>query len=663
MLVEFGKAGYLEKARQKPDKVKQVLDKIKTDGLMPTVEAVLNKLDEPIPIGYINSGEIIEIGGDVEGFNIGDRVVSNGPHAEYVCVPKNYVAKIPDSVSYEEACFAIIGSIGLQGIRLAAPMLGENIVVFGLGLIGIITAEMLKANGCNVIGFDVDDAKINICRNKGIKAYNVRNENNPVKIVEGLTVGVGADAVIITASSSSNDIISQSAQMCRQRGRIILVGVVGLNIVRDDFYKKELTFQVASSFGPGKYDEKYESKGIDYPLPFVRWTANRNIKAVLESIETGKIEIKSLITETVDLNEYNQIYNNIKNSRSIASIIKYYDSPQKESIVKITEKEFVGKKGVMGIIGAGNFTKMTVMPIMKQLKADIKYISSAGGVTGTALAKKYGIANSITDINYILKDEEVDSVVITTRHNQHASMVIKGLSAGKNVFVEKPLALNKEELKEVIAYVESSQKNIMVGFNRRFSPFIKKTKELLGGSNNPINVIATMNAGHIPKEVWVHDLKVGGGRIIGEACHYIDLISFLTNSKIKKVSMSALGNSPEENTDNAVITLKYENGSLGVINYFSNGSKAYSKERIEVYSLDRTIVIDNFKKMKAWGFKGFSSMKGRQDKGHKEQFRAYIEFLQKGGKPLIPFGELVNTSLSSFAAIESLMTAKVVEVE
>ena len=653
MLVEFGKSNMISKARQQPDKVKQVLDKIKTEGLIPTLEAVFNKLGEPLPLGYCNVGKVIEVGEGVNEFKVGDRVASNGQHAEFVCIPKNLVAHIPDDVSDDEATFTVIGSIGLQGIRLLNPTIGETVVVIGMGLIGLLTAQLLVANGCKVIGIDIDDEKLKIAQKRGIIPFNPKN-GEVVKFVEEITNEVGCDGVIITASTKSDEVISQAAKMSRKRGRIILVGVIGLNISRAEFYEKELTFQVSCSYGPGRYDEKYEQKGIDYPLAFVRWTEKRNFETILHAISTKIIDVNSLITEIVELENYQSIYNAISNSKAIASILKYNEKtnliPSNNIIIK--DWNYQDNKGIIGVIGAGNFTKMTMLPALKGSNAKLKYIASQGGVSGTAIAKKYNFTNSTTNYKEILNDKDVDLVVITTRHDLHAKMAIEALNAGKHVFVEKPMALNNEELEDIIQAQQTSGKTVTIGFNRRFSPHIQKIKSLIGTS--PMNIIATMNAGYIPQNVWVQDLKIGGGRIIGEACHFIDLITYITGSKVKSVCMNAMGTNPEENTDNATLILKYENGSTGVINYFSNGSKAYSKERIEVFSQEKTLIMDNFRKTEGFGFKGFSKLSTRLDKGHKNQFHELINRINNGGEPLIPFEELINTTKTSFAAIESL---------
>lgn len=662
MLVEFGKANYLDKARQQPEKVKQVVDKVKTDGFKPTIDAVFNKLNQPLPLGYCNVGKVIGIGKGVTEFFIGDRVVSNGPHAEVVNVPKNLVAKIPEEVTDQEAAFTVISAIGLQGIRLCNPTLGETIVIMGLGLIGLITAQLLKANGCKVIGFDFDQQKIDLAKAQGITAINLSDGSDPVKLALNATDHIGVDGVIITASNKSNDIISQAANMSRKRGRVILVGVIGLNINRSDFYEKELTFQVSCSYGPGRYDDEYELKGNDYPLPYVRWTEKRNFEAVLHALQTNMLDVKPLISEEIPLEEVVSIYNNISDSKSIATLIKYSDRPSLSSKVELSSDSYADREGVLGVIGAGNFTSSTILPSLSKSNARVKYLASSGGLSSTTLAKRFGIAYSTSDYKTILSDTEVDTVLITTRHNSHASLAIEALKSKKHVFVEKPLALNIGELDGVIDAHKSSGCSLTVGFNRRFSPHTQAVKKALGNDPGAINITATMNAGFIPKEMWVHDLDIGGGRIIGEACHLIDLLVYLVQAKVKSVCMNSIGLNPDETTDNVSILLKFENGSNGVINYFSNGSKAYSKERVEIYSQERTAYIDNFRKTRFFGFKGVSDVKTRQDKGHIRQFKLYNDFIKKGGKPIIPFDEIVNVTKSSFVAIESLKRNSWIEV-
>ena len=703
MLVDFGKANFIDKARQQPDKVMQVLDKVKTDGIKPTYESVMNKLGQPLPLGYCNVGEVIAVGKGVTEFRIGDRVSSNGPHAEYVLVPVNLAAKVPDGVADDEAAFTVIGSIALQGIRLLNPLFGETVVVIGLGLIGLITAELLLSNGCRVIAFDMDAEKVGLAQQKGVTAINIGSGSDPVAVVQELTSQIGCDGVIITASNSSDEIMHQAAEMSRKRGRIILVGVVGLKLRRDDLYKKELSFQVSCSYGPGRYDEAYEQRGQDYPLAYVRWTEKRNFEAVLQAIARGQLDVKSLITERVKLADYLQIYGDMRKSGSIASILEYDTHKAPDSVVQIIHQSKVAAgKGVLGIIGAGNFTASTILPQLAKTPAKLQTIASSGGLSATTLARKFSITKATTDYHTILNDKDIDTVLITTRHNSHSSLVLEALRAGKHVFVEKPLALNSEELDAIIALYSSlspqpsalstspssalsslstadcrlpadnslhsalstqhSALLLTVGFNRRFAPLALKMKELLGDGQIPLNIVATMNAGFIPADFWVHDPEIGGGRIIGEACHFIDLCTWLAGSRVTAVCMNAMGTNPDEMTDNATIILKYENGSNAVINYFSNGSKAYAKERVEVFSQQRVLVMDNWRKLSGYGFKNFKTMTSAQDKGHANQFKLLVERIQKGGEPLIPFGDLVNTTRASFGAIDSLQQGAWVEI-
>ena len=664
MLVEFGKANLVDKARQQPDKVKQVLEKIKTDGLQPTLETVFNKLGQPLPLGYCNVGRVIAVGRGVTEFAVGDRVSSNGNHAEYVCVSQNLCAKVPENISDEEAAFTVIGSIGLQGIRNLNPQLGETIVVVGLGLIGLIAAQLLRANGCRVIGTDFDQQKVELAKKLGIDSINPGQGTDVVKYVLDATGNVGADGVLITAASKSDDIIHEACEMSRKRGRIVLVGVIGLNIRRDDMYKKELSFQVSCSYGAGRYDDDYENKGIDYPLPYVRWTEKRNFETILLAISNGGLDVKSLITEEVDLENFNEIYGDMRKRGSIASIIKYADTPIQSSTVPVAGKKLERGKGVFGIIGAGNYTGATVIPNLKKCHAHVKYVAArTNGLEAKTMAKKIDAEFATTNYMDILNDKEVDMVICTTRHDSHCKMIIDSLNAGKSIFVEKPLCLNQDELDSIIEAYKNAPEGVIInaGFNRRFSPFAVKMKQLLG--DGPKNIVATMNAGFIPKEIWVHDMLIGGGRIIGEGCHFIDLCSFLAGGKVTSVCVNALGEKPEENSDNMSILLRYDNGSNAVVNYFGNGSKAYPKERVEVFYQEKVLVLDNWRKLIGFGFNGFSKMSAKMDKGHAAEFALLNERTKNGGAPLIPFEELVNATKASFACITSLKENRWVSVD
>ena len=628
------------------------------------MSAVRNKLEQPIPLGYCNVGKVVEVGKDVTEFKVGDRVASNGPHAEFVSVPKNLVVKIPENVSDEEATFTVIGSIGLQGIRLAKPTFGETIVVVGLGLIGLISAQLLKANGCNVIGFDFDQNKVDLAKTFGIDAINPANSVKQVEYVLEKTLNVGCDAVIITASNKDNEIISQSANMCRKRGRIVLVGVIGLNIKRSDFYEKELSFQVSCSYGPGRYDSNYEDAGNDYPLPFVRWTEKRNFESVLNAISNKLINVNPLISEKIPINDFDKVYENIGNKRSIASILVYdinkkYDN--NKNLKVSSDKNYTSGKPLLGIIGAGNFTSSMILPKLKRTGVDIKSIASSKGLSGTILANKYSIENSTTDFKNIIDDNEINLVLITTQHGSHSNFVCEALKKNKCVFVEKPLSTTWEGLNNILSELEKSKAWLTVGFNRRFAPLAQELKKRI--SPAPMNIIANMNAGYIPPESWVHDVKSGGGRIIGEACHFIDLCTFLTGSLVTDVCINSMGLNPKTNTDNASILLKYENGSNAVINYFSNGSKMYSKERIEVYQQNSTLILDNWQKLTGYGVKGFKSKRSKQDKGHLNQFKSLLTAFEGSDGPPIPISEIFNTSKATLAAIDSLVDGKWISIK
>lgn len=653
MLVSFGQSNLLQKARAQPEKVKMVLDKVKTDGLMPTINAVRNKLDEPIPLGYCNVGVVEEVGNGVSGYRKGDRVISNGSHAEFVAVGEKLCAHIPDGVTDEQAAFTVISAIGLQGIRLVNPTFGETVVVTGLGLIGLLAGQLLMANGCRVIGLEPDPAKRKLARSFGIETT---ESSDPVLAVNEMTDGRGADAVLITASAKTDAIISQAAGMCRQRGRVVLVGVIGLNIDRGDFYKKEISFQVSCSYGPGRHDEDYEGRGKDYPIGFVRWTEQRNFQAILAALASGQLKVDGLISEIVPFDDMAQVYGNIANSDSITTLFRYPEDAEADRTIAVGDANYRAPEGKnWGIVGAGNFTKMTMLPVLDKVKAPLAYIASASGVSATGLAKKHGIAKSTTDFNEMLTDPAVGLVAITTRHNLHASMVRKALAAGKDVFVEKPLALSEGELQEILEAREASQKNITIGFNRRFSPHTEAVKKHLSPKMGK-NMVATMNAGFIPQEVWVHDMQIGGGRIIGEACHFIDLLVHLSGSLVTHVCMNALGTDPEENTDNASILLRFANGDNGTVHYFGNGNKAFPKERVEVFTGQQVFQIDNFRQTTAYGVKGFSKLKTRLDKGHARQFELLHERFANGGAPLVGLTEQVNVTRAAFAALESLKT-------
>ncbi|HHS13507.1 MAG TPA: dehydrogenase [bacterium] len=740
MLVEFGRAGLVSKARSQPDKVKQVLDKTRAEGLLPTLETVFKRLDEPFPLGYCNAGVVVNsiaqsaereaqekedhgpsttdqsrpssmvygqssqpkaapssmVHGQSSLFSKGERVISNGPHAEFVSVPANLCAKIPDNVTDEEACFTVLGSIGLQGIRLADPKLGESVAVFGLGLIGQMCVQMLMANGCRVMGFDLNEERMQMAEKVGAKAVN-SVQSDPITAAQAWTEGRGVDAVIITAASKSDEIMHQAAQMTRKRGRVILVGVVGLNLNRADFYEKEITFQVSCSYGPGRYDEDYELKGRDYPYGLVRWTEQRNFEAVLELMASGKLDVRPLISRKIPFAEATKAYDTLlKDPRALGMVLEYGGEKDiaENRTVRFQTEAFGKGACVMGIIGAGNFTKMTLMPALAKTRARVKMIADLKGAAAAHLARKYKAEQAVSDHQLILNDPEINTVLITTGHSCHAALVLEGLKAGKQVFVEKPLAMNEEELGEICKNIrmghraesigkesgaqgaerEAQEKDehgpqttdygpaLTVGFNRRFSPHITRVKAALGGRMEPLTLTMTVNAGIIPSNHWVHDPERGGGRIIGEACHFLDLMTFLTGSQIKSVS-AGMVDGMAVNEDKMSILLTFEDGSVGTVNYFANGPKSYPKERLNLFWEGKALQVNNFRETRAWGVPGFRTLRTRRpEKGHLQEMKELVRFVEKGGEALIPLEELVNVTLASFAAMESAKERRVVEM-
>ena len=669
-LIRFGKANHIDKARQQPEKFRQIIEKIKTEGLAKTMNAVNAKLDQSIPLGYSNLGRVMTIGKGVEGFVKGDLVVSNGPHAEVVCVPKNLVACVPVGLEAEEACFTVLGSIALQGIRLLRPTLGEVFVVTGLGLIGLLAVQILRANGCRVIGIDFDSNKCEQARQFGAEAVDLSKGEDPMAFAQQLTKGRGVDGVLITASTRSNDPVHQGAQMCRKRGRIVLVGVTGLELSRADFYEKELSFQVSCSYGPGRYDPEYEIKGQDYPNGFVRWTEQRNFEAFLDLMATGKIDVKPLISHRFAFEESLRAYE-LVGSTGVLGIVLNFGDAWKTRKVEVLQREVVIRvsrssepaTGSIGLIGAGGFTRQVLLPALARTGARLKTIVSSKGVSGTQLGQKFGFECSSTDSDGVFQDPEIDTVIITTRHDTHVGLILKALEAGKKIYVEKPLCLNQPELDQIThCYRRLLEKGenpfLTVGFNRRFAPQIVQIKELLDQSMEPKAMTMIVNAGMIPLDHWTQDKSVGGGRIVGEACHFIDLLRFLADSPISGVQNSFCTQAGNRGTrDSVAILLSFENGSTGTIQYLSNGHRAVSKERLDVYCGGKVVILDNFRKMRGYGWRGFKKMNlWRQDKGHEAEMAALVDAVKEGRPSPIPFDEIVEVTRASFSAAGILTT-------
>ncbi|ASF13685.1 MULTISPECIES: bi-domain-containing oxidoreductase [unclassified Shewanella] len=662
MLVDFGKASLIDKARQQPEKVKMVLEKVQTDGLLITVDAVRSKLGQPLPLGYCNVGVVEAVGKGAEQFKPGDRVVSNGPHADVARVPKNLCAKIPDNVSDEAAAFTVVASIGLQGIRLVEPTLGESVVVTGVGLIGLLTVQLLRAQGCRVLAIDFDQRKLELAKQFGAEICNPGAGEDPVAAGMAFSRGHGVDAVIITASTKSNDPVTQAARMSRKRGRIVLVGVTGLELNRADFYEKELTFQVSCSYGPGRYEPDYEQKGMDYPLPFVRWTEQRNFEAVLDMLSAGALNVEALITHRFIFENAADAYAVLTDDKTALGILLKYPSEFKQRHIRsvsLSQASFNADKPTLGFIGAGNYASRVLIPAFKAAGAQLHTISTSGGINSVIHGEKSGFANASTDTQALLENTEINAAVIVTQHNSHAYFTEQALLNGKHVFVEKPLAITIDELTKVeAAYSQTGGKQLlMLGFNRRFSPQIQKMKSLLNAVKEPKSFIMTMNAGAIPEDHWTQDNAVGGGRIIGEACHFVDLMRYLAGSEIVSVQARRMGDNPHQaiTEDKAAIILGFADGSFGTIQYFANGSSSFPKERIEVFTAGRVLQLDNFLKLKGFGWPGFSKMNlWRQDKGQVTCCQAFLAAINEGKECPIPAEQVFEVARVSIEIAEQL---------
>lgn len=660
MLVDFGRANLLEKARQQPEKVKAVVEKVRTDGLAPTLHAVRNKLDQPLPMGYCNVGIVVEVGEGGDAFRVGDRVASNGRHAEIVSVPSNLCALVPDGVTDEAAAFTVMGAIALQGIRLVAPTLGEAVVVTGLGLIGLMTVQLLRAHGCRVLGVDMDETRVGLARSFGAETVNLGVGEDPTEIAGRFSRGRGVDAVILTAATRSSEPVHQAAMMSRKRGRIVLVGVTGLDLSRADFYEKELSFQVSCSYGPGRYDPEYEEKGRDYPVGFVRWTEQRNFEAVLDMMADGRLDVTPLISHRFQLADAVRAYDLVSSGEESLGIVLEYAGPEKidaELLVRrvpvtAAARETAGRpqgtaspreSPVVGFIGAGNYGTAVLIPAFKAAGATLASIASSAGVSGTRAARKFGITETTTDTANVLDDPSINAVVIITRHDSHARYVIAALERGKHVFVEKPLCLSLAELDEISAvYARADGARLMVGYNRRFAPHIIKMKELLEPVSEPKAFVMTINAGSLPPEHWAQDPAVGGGRVLGEATHFIDLLRFLAGAPIVSHARVGLEAQPQ---DTVTLQLAFADGSIGTVHYLSNGSKAFPKERLEVFAQGRVLQLNNFRRMRGFGWPGFRNMNlWQQDKGQKACAAAFVECLRTGSPAPIAFDEIAEVT-------------------
>jgi predicted dehydrogenase/threonine dehydrogenase-like Zn-dependent dehydrogenase len=664
MLVEFGRKHWLDKARSQPDKVRQVLDKARTDGVLSTLEAVRAKLDQPLPLGYANAGVALEVGADVRGIRPGDRVVSNGRHAERVTVPMNLCARIPAGVSDDAAAFATVAAIGLQGIRLAAPTLGEHVAVMGLGLIGLLTVQLLCAQGCRVLGLDFDAARLQLAAELGAEALDLSRHPDPAPAAQAFARGRGVDAVLITAATDSDEPVAHAAQMCRQRGRIVLIGVAGLSLRRADFYEKELSFQVSCSYGPGRYDPEYEQAGHDYPFGLVRWTEQRNFEAVLDLMAAQTLDPGRLISHRFPIEQAPAAYDLLAGAEPSLGILLEY--PELEASAPLLSSARAERRSIalgnaapkrgasLGFIGTGNYAGRVLIPAFAAAGASLHTAVSQHGVSALHYGKKFGFSQASTDTDALIAHPDVDAVVIATRHASHARLAIAALRAEKHVFVEKPLCLTLDELSAIEAELAARPAlRLMVGFNRRFSAHVVQAMTLLAAFREPRALLVTVNAGRLPAGHWAVDPAQGGGRIVGEACHHIDLLRHLAGAAIAEHALRPVG---VRGRDGAVLSLTFVDGSVGTITYLANGSPRFPKERVEVFCAGRVLRIDNYRRLEGWGDLHVPRHLGLvQDKGQHACARAFVAWLKQGGPAPIPVHELLEVSRVAILAQQAAL--------
>ena len=649
MLVDFGRANWIDKARSQPDKVRQVFDKVRTDGIGPTMESIRAKLDQPIPLGYCQAGVVVAVGRSVTGFTAGDRVVTNGPHAEFVRVAPTLAARIPNGVTFEHAAFTPLAAIALQGLRLAAPTLGETFVVYGLGLIGQLAVQLCRAAGCRVVGIDRSPERVHQAELAGAIGLLAADGVDISAAVLSATGGIGADAVLLTLAADSDEPMHLAATMSRKRGRIVLVGVTGLSLRRDDFFKKELSFQVSCSYGPGRYDSVHEELGIDYPLPYVRWTERRNFEAVLQLMSDGRLSPAALVSHQMPIAEAAAAYDLVASGQGGLGIVLQY--PEREGAASRTVRLSAATASTpsstarAGVLGAGGFSAKVLMPALTAAGATLEIVASSAGVTAATAARQRGFARATTDSAAVCTDPLVDFVVVATRHDSHAHWTLASLAAGKHVFVEKPLALCESDVTAIGAAALAAGRLVCVGFNRRFARDVQAMHRVLTKRTGPAQIILTVNAGALPADHWTLDPAVGGGRLVGEACHFIDLGRFLIGSPITGATVAVARRGGVVLDDIVSIQLTHDDGSLVTVHYLANGHRSFPKERVEAFFDGQVVRLDNLRRVESWGVEiARPGILAGQDKGHAALVAAFVAAVRDGGPPPIPLDEVIEVS-------------------
>lgn len=651
-LLEFGRASWVKKIRLQPEKFDRIKAKIKTDGFTATLDSIRTKLDKPISPGYSSSGIVAAIGPGVTHLAVGDRVVSNGPHAEYVCVPEQLCLKIPSQlISFEEAAFTTIASIALQGVRLLGPAIGEFVVVQGLGLIGLITTQILKAQGCHVLGVDFEGPRLELAKNFGVEIHSLSQDPNPVRRAHSFSKGYGADGVIITASTQSSDPIRFAAEMSRQRGKIILVGSTGMQLDRSSFYKKEISFQVSCSYGPGRYEKNYEEKGLDYPIGFVRWTEKRNMEAVLSLLENKSINLNPLISHRFPFESSPSAYELIYSKQPCIGIaISYPVACQKLrsfSKPQLVARSSNSHKPQIGLVGAGDHASRVLLPCLKKLGAYPVAVCSQNGLSAAIMAKDNSIPLIFSNGSELIASNQVDTVVISSRHDSHAELVKQAILANKHIFVEKPLALSLSQLNEIEETLRSTQfnKSLWVGFNRRFSPLSQKIRNLLDQCKGPKQIVYTVNALPLPEDHWTLDPSIGGGRLVSELGHFVDFLFFVTGVPMLKMQSQRISHASMDASNSLSVTFNFEDGSLATLNYCTIGDRYYPKERVEIFAEGKVLLLENFKTLRGYGFSQFNKIRlWHQDKGHRNCLNEFLRTVKTSNVDPKRLSEVIEIS-------------------
>src|SRR5215216_278586 len=671
MVVEFAEKSLFGKARSRPDLVKQVVDKARREGLVNTAQAAFNRLDQPMALGYSSAGTIIALGENMQGFKVGLRVACAGGgyavHAEYNVVPRNLLTSLPENVDFESAAFTTLGAIALHGFRLAEPQIGENVAIIGMGLLGLLAAQIVTAAGCHVLGIDVDPARITLASSLGLQAV---RRADAVDSSVPFTANRGFDVILICADTKSNDPVELAGVIARDRARIVATGAVGLTFPRKVYYEKELSFINSRSYGPGRYDLNYEEQGNDYPLGYIRWTEGRNFEAVVDLMAKGQLQVKPLITHRFDISEATKAYDVItgKTKEEFLGVLLTYphlvETLESSQVVRFNVPTFKPATCNLGVLGAGSFANSVLLPsIQKAGDIQLVGIASSGGLHAQHSGKKFGFQYATSDDNAIINDPNINTIAILTRHDTHADLVVKTLKAGKHVFVEKPLAINSKQLTVISEQLMKTDHGIlMTGFNRRFSTFAQQLKALVSSLREPKYIRYRVNAGAIPLNHWTQDPEIGGGRIIGEGCHFVDFITFLVGVAPDSVIAHALPDAGKYREDNVSMTFTFPDGSLGIVDYLANGDKSFPKERVEVFCGGQIAVLDDFVSLQTVKDGKKKEVKGAQNKGWVDEWKVFTKAIREGGEPPIPYDQLIGVTNATFAAVESIRKQETIKI-